>query len=322
MKEAVEHDAEGYAMTDIKTGGFALSKLKEKRDAYVKRLNGIYANNLDKDKVDLVRGFAKFVGPKQVECNGQVYSAKHICIAVGGKPAMPDIPGIEHTINSDGFFDLSDVPAKVAVVGAGYIAVEMAGILNAFGSDTTLITRGPKALRTFDADISDALADEMKNAGVTLVNNATVASISCVDGKKTLDIGNGKTLDGFDVVLYAIGRTMVADQLDLAKTGLSVNKRGYIDVDEFENTKVDGVYALGDINGQVQLTPVAIAAGRALAERLFNNKPDSRLDYHLIPTVVFSHPPIGTVGLTQQQAEEKFGSDNVKVYRSTFTNMY
>lgn len=322
MAERLHHDAEGYCFTDVGKCNFNLQDFKEKRDAYVKRLNGIYARNLDNDKVELVRGFAKFSGHRTVECNGKQYRAKHIVLAIGGKPRMTKIPGIEHAINSDGFFDLTMVPKKVAVVGAGYIAVELAGIFNSLGSDTTLITRGAKALRNFDTMLSDTLAEEMKNAGITLKGNTEVVSITAAEGVKTLQYKDGNSETGFDCVLYAIGRVPRCEEINLEKTGLKPNPRGYIDTDQFEQTKISGIYALGDMNGKVELTPVAIAAGRAVAERLFNGNPNSKLDYTLVPSVVFSHPPIGSVGLSEQQAQKMYGKKNLKVYKSTFTNMY
>ncbi|KAJ8310171.1 hypothetical protein KUTeg_012036 [Tegillarca granosa] len=228
-----------------------------------------------------------------VEVNGEVYSAKHILIATGGKPHIPNIPGAEHGISSDGFFELEDLPKKVAVVGAGYIAVELAGIFNALGADTSILIRFDK------------------------VKSVTKES----DGTLTLDTTTGP-ITQVNCLLWAIGRTPNTDNLGVDKLGLNQDKHGHIVVDEYQNTNVPNIYALGDVCGKALLTPVAIAAGRHLAHRVFNNEPERKLDYTNIPTVVFTHPPTGTVGLNQDEAEEKYGKDKIKIYSTTFTPLY
>jgi len=263
IKEALE-DARGYGFDVPHDVGFNFGALKEKRDAYVERLNGIYLRNLERSKVDLVRGEANFVGPKSLECNGVTYTAPHICIAVGGAPTIPNIPGVENIITSDGFFDLTEIPKKVAVVGAGYIAVELAGILNILGSEVSLFVRGHRALRRFDSMVSTILDEEMTNQGINVVRNTTIGAIT-KDADGTMSVSpttDGKEADaiaGFDCILYAIGRKPLVG-MGLDKAGIELTNRGYIKTDDFQNTNVPGVYALGDVCGKVELTPVAIAA--------------------------------------------------------------
>jgi len=244
-------------------------------------------------------------------------------IATGGRPTFSQgTPGIEHTISSDGFFELPHQPKKVCVVGAGYIAVELAGIFNALGSDTSLLIRQDMFLRTFEQLCRETLFSEMKSAGVNIVTNSLVKEIVLEkDGKKSVHLVNGKVLEGFDCVLVAIGRQPNVEGLNLDKIGVKLNAKGFIAVDEYQNTDVPNIYALGDACGQAELTPVAVAAGRKLSDRVFGGKEDSKLDYSNIPTVVFSHPPIGTVGMSEEEARAKHG-DNVKVYKAVFTPMY
>jgi len=319
------HAAKHYGFTGVVEGSkFDWATLKTARDKYVVRLNGIYGNNLANSGVALVKGEASFTGPKQVEVGGVTYTADHVMIAVGGKPTVPDIPGAEHCITSDGFFALEAQPAKVAVVGAGYIAVELAGIFNALDSDTTLFVRGDKALRKFDALVRDTLDVEMQKQGLAVVPHATPASVvKEADGTLTLQLADGSSHAGFDQIVMAIGRTPVTDPLQLAKAGVTLQaKSPYISVDAFQNTAAENVYALGDVCGHVELTPTAIAAGRRLSDRLFGDLPESKADYDLVPTVVFSHPPIGTIGLPEADAVAKYGADQIKTYTSTFVNLF
>ncbi|OQR89180.1 glutathione reductase, partial [Achlya hypogyna] len=312
------HSARAYAfkgIEDIKFGAFDWAVMKAKRDAYVKWLNEMYGEGMVEDKVDLVVGAAKFVNNHTVEVNGVQYTAKHILIAVGGVPTMPAIPGIEHAISSDGFFALETQPRKVAVVGAGYIAVELAGIFNALKSDTTVFCRGNQVLRTFDPIVRDLVNTEMEHAGVHFVRESGITAIvRAADGTLTVEAtvaGVPSSLHGFDVVLFAIGRTPRTHDLGLAHTDVALSADQFIVVDKQENTSVEGVYAVGDVTTTGwELTPVAIAAGRRLADRLFGGEPDACVHYHQIPTVVFSHPPIGTVGLTEPQAIAEYGAHN------------
>jgi len=209
------------------------------------------------------------------------------------------------------------------VVGAGYIAVELAGMLNTLGSDVSLFIRYNEFLRTFDEILRSTLAEEMKEKGPKVVQNSIVKSVTRhPDGTLSLTTNLGQDFSGFDTLIWAIGRLPNAEKLDLDKAGVRLNHLGYIETDDFQNTTAPGIYSVGDISGRVQLTPVAIAAGRRLADRLFGNKPEAKLDYDNIASVVFSHPPIGTVGLTEEHAKAKYGEKQIKVYTSKFTNMY
>jgi len=254
----------------------------------------------------------------------RVLKAKHVMIACGGEPTLPDIPGVEHAINSDGFFDLKEQPKKVAVIGAGYIAVEMAGILHGLGSDSHLFFRGETVLRRgFDPYIVETLMAEMEAHGPTMHKLSTPKEIiKQADGSMTLVTADGQQHHGFDCVLSAIGRKPVTDILNLSAAGVETTDRGFIKVDKFENTSTAGVYAIGDATTTgYELTPVAIAAGRRLGDRLFGGEPNARIMYDEIATVVFSHPPIGTIGLTEPAAIEEYGAENVKVRQARFPSM-
>ncbi|MFP1763508.1 glutathione-disulfide reductase [Lonsdalea quercina] len=321
IAEAIHNYGPDYGF-DVTVNGFNWDTLVKNRSAYIDRIHHSYDNVLSKNQVELIRGFARFVDAHTVEVNGEEITADHILIATGGRPTLPDVPGAEYGINSDGFFELDALPRRVAVVGAGYIAVEIAGVLNALGAETHLFVRKHAPLRQFDPLIVDTLVEVMKAEGPSLHTESTPkAVVKNADGSLTLQLEDGKS-QTVDCLVWAIGRQPATDNLNLQAAGVELDDRGYVKVDKFQNTNVSGIYAVGDNTGAVELTPVAVAAGRRLSERLFNNKPNEHLDYSNIPTVVFSHPPIGTVGLTEPQAREKYGDEQVKVYQSSFTAMY
>lgn len=328
------HEAKGYGF-DVGLKAFSWEQLKEKRDAYIVRLNGIYSNNLGKDGIELISGFAKFVNNNTVEVNGMHLTAKHILIAVGTRPWVPSIPGIDLAITSDGFFELATMPKKVCVTGAGYIGVELAGIFNALGVSTTLVIRQSEFLRSFDTIIKESIMDMYIKAGVKIVSCSEISGIvntAGATGGKSLDVqivGTAKgsektfsTLNGFDEVVFAAGRVPNIENLNLGATSVTLDKSGYINVDEYQNTDAPGILALGDVCGVASLTPVAIAAGRRLSDRLFGGKPTAKLDYTNVPSVIFSHPTAGSVGITEGEARAKYGAEGVKIYTSKFTNMY
>ena len=322
IAEAIYKYAPDYGF-DIDVKGFEFATLVKNRTAYIDRIHTSYNNVLTKNGVDVITGYAKFVNKNTVEVNGENISADHILIAVGGTPARPDIPGAEYGIDSDGVFELQILPKRVAIVGAGYIAVEIAGVFNALGSETHLFVRKDRPLRQFDGDIVDVLTKVMADDGLTLHTHATPKEvIKNLDDSITLVLEDGRT-QTVDALIWAIGRKPLTQDLGLDNAGVLTNTQGKIMTDKFQNTNVSGIYAVGDVieNG-IELTPVAVAAGRRLSERLFNKKPDEHLDYTLVPTVVFSHPPIGTIGLSEDAAKEQFGDDNVKIYQSNFTPMY
>lgn len=307
---------------DVTINKFDFATLKANRQAYIDRIHGSYERGFDSNGVERVYEYARFVDPHTVEVAGERYTAPHILIATGGHALYPNIPGSEYGITSDGFFELDEVPKRTAVIGAGYIAIEVAGVLNALGSDTHLFVRKDRPLRTFDKDIVDVLVDEMAKSGPTLHTHANATEVvKNADDSLTISFNNGETIT-VDCLIWAIGRAANTSGFGLEKTGVKLTEKGTIYSDEFENTSVPGIYALGDVTGKLDLTPVAVKAGRQLSERLFNNKADAKLDYTDVATVVFSHPVIGSVGLTEEKAIAKYGPENIKVYKSSFTPMY
>ncbi|MFT4195028.1 FAD-dependent oxidoreductase, partial [Ottowia sp.] len=288
------------------------------------RLNGIYEGLMTGAQVQVLRGHARLAGANTVEVkddNGATlrHTARAILIATGGRPFVPPVPGRELAVTSDDMFDLPAFPRRLAVVGGGYIGCEMASIFHGLGAEVTLIYRGEQVLRGFDDEVRDFTAEEMRKAGVQLRLRSDVARIDALpDGARRVTLQAGATLDA-DVVLYATGRQPNVAGLELAEAGVRQQANGAIEVDEHFATSVPGVYALGDVVGRMELTPVALAEAMALVDHLLGpapGKPARRMDYAHIPTAVFTHPPIGTVGLTEQAARERFGA--VRVYRSDF----
>lgn len=327
IAEAIKLYAPDYGF-DVELKNFDFAKLVESRQAYISRIHTSYGNVLGKNNVDVINGFARFVDSKTVEVTlasgeKELISADHILIATGGRPSRPAIKGAEYGIDSDGVFALHALPKRVAVVGAGYIAIELAGVMNSFGVETHLFVRQHAPLRNFDPMIVETLLEVIAQDGITLHTQAIPQEIvKNADGSLTVKLEDGRE-QTVDCLIWAIGREPATDVINLQAAGVETNARGFIKVDKFQNTNVPNIYAVGDIiEGGIELTPVAVAAGRRLSERLFNNKPNEHLNYELVPTVVFSHPPIGTIGLTEPKAIEQYGAENVKVYKSSFTPMY
>ncbi|MCJ1369458.1 Glutathione reductase [Loxospora ochrophaea] len=329
------HDAKAYGFSVQETAPFDWTTFKHKRDAYIRRLNGIYEKNLSNDKVEYIHGRAHLISKNEAEVvlddgSKETIRAKKILLATGGHPTLPNIPGTDLGITSDGFFELETRPEKVALVGAGYIAVEMAGMFNALGSETHLFIRHDKFLRAFDPIIQDKIFTEYQRQGIHIHTHSTQTKVEPIAGKpgwKTLhytdSTTSGSTLD-LDCLLWAIGRSPEVEDLGLVAAGVKQNERGQIIADDYQNTNVENIYALGDVCGKVELTPVAIAAGRRLSDRLFGppQLSTSKLDYSNIPSVVFAHPEVGSIGLTEPDARAKFGDHNVKVYNTSFTALY
>ncbi|GGP72724.1 glutathione-disulfide reductase [Shewanella algicola] len=322
VAEAMNLYAKDYGF-DVTVNKFDWNTLVDNREAYISRIHAAYGRGFENNKVTLINGYGRFVNNNTIEVNGEHYTADHIVVATGGAPTFPDIPGAEYGIDSDGFFELREQPKRVAVVGAGYIAVEVAGVLHALGSETHLLVRKHAPLRNFDPILIDGLVEAMAADGPTLHTHSVPKSVSKnVDGSLTLALENGESLT-IDCLIWAIGRSPSTANIGLEHTDVQLDANGYVITDEQQNTTAKGIYCVGDIMaGGVELTPVAIKAGRLLSERLFGNMPNAKMDYSLIPTVVFSHPVIGTMGLTEPEAAEKYGLDNIKVYSSTFTSMY
>jgi len=313
-------DAADYGF-DIDVRDNDWTVLKQKRDAYIARLNGIYARNLGAKGVTHMHGSARFVDSHTVEVDGTRMTAPHIVIATGGVPIVPDLPGAGLGISSDGFFALERRPKRVAIVGSGYVACELAGAFHELGSQVELFIRKDHVLTHFDVMLGTSLMREMRAAGMTVHEHVIPAAIREKSSGKTLVAADGREFAGFDAVLWAVGRAPNVAGLDLPRAGVRQGGGDFIVTDEFQNTNIPGIYAIGDVTGRAALTPVAIAAGRRLSDRLFNGESDRRLDYSSIATVVFTHPPIGTVGLTESEARAKYGNA-VKVYVADFTPMY
>ncbi|KAL8770319.1 MAG: hypothetical protein Q9209_003955 [Squamulea sp. 1 TL-2023] len=329
------HEAAAYGFNIKETGPFDFKTFKHKRDDYIRRLNGIYERNLEKDHVEYLHGRAHLLSKNEVEVildNGskETIRAKKILIATGGHPNIPShIPGAELGITSDGFFDLETLPKRVALVGAGYIAVEMAGMFHHLGSETHLFIRHETFLRNFDPMIQETIVKEYERQGMHIHRNSSQSKVVKKDDKwmtmhyTDKSSPNSNTID-LDCLLWAIGRSPEVEDLCLDKAGVKQDKQGHIIADDYQNTNVENIYSLGDVCGKIELTPVAIAAGRLLANRLFGGPQykDAKLDYTNIPSVVFAHPEVGSIGMTEQEALEKFGEKNLKIYKTDFTAMY
>ena len=314
-------DAGGYGY-DLTKNGFDWSKLVAKRETYISNINSWYHDYMKQLGVDEIEGEASFLDAHTIAVDGKHYSARHIAIATGTVPHCPDVPGVEHAITSDGFFALEQQPARVVIAGSGYIAVELAGVLNALGSEVTLYLRKQHVLGEFDSLLKDTLFEELAKSGVELRTQCEITRIERNStGKISIEDNQGVGMQDLDQVIYAIGRDPDLDVLKLENASIKLTDRGYIETDLYQQTNQPHIFALGDITGRTPLTPVAVAAGRRLADRLYNNQSDRHLNYELIPSVVFSHPPIGTVGATEAAARAEFG-DRVKVYQTRFTAMY
>jgi glutathione reductase (NADPH) len=328
-KKVMWHAADlAQAFRDAVSYGFAVNEpvhnwqqLVQRRSAYIERLNGIYDRNLANRKVDWITGTATFTGPGQVTVDGTDYQAEHIIIATGGEPSWPDLPGADLGITSDGFFALQERPQKVAMVGSGYISIELGGVLQSLGSDVKIFARYGSVLRSLDDMLQKGVLEALQDHGVDIELHSVPASLERNSEGLALTLENGKTFGGFDAVIWAVGRRPLTEGLGLEALGVQLDERGFVPTDKFQQTNVEGIYALGDVAGTVALTPVAIAAGRRLSDRIFGGMAGRYLDYNNVPTVIFSHPPIGTVGMTEAEAREAHG-DDVTVYTSSFVSLY
>lgn len=307
---------------NVTHGGLDWNTLVSAREQYISNIHKFYNGYLERLNITHIQGFGRFVDKNTLMVNDKQYRAKHIVLAPGGKPTIPDIAGAEQGIDSDGFFQLDHCPESCTVVGSGYIAVELACVLNALGCKVTQVIRKSSILRSFDEMLSEELMAEMRKAGIDIIDQCLPEKVTLDEhGHKILHTSKG-SLPATETLIWAIGRTPQTAEINLSAAGLTTDANGYLNTDKYQNTSTEGIYAVGDITGRAQLTPVAVAAGRRLASRLFDNQKDLHLSYDNIPTVVFSHPPIGTIGLTEQQAIDQFGAEQVKVYRSSFTPMF
>ena len=298
---------------------FDWATLIANKDREINRLNGIYRNLLVNSGVTLIEGHARLTGPNEVEINGQRHTAKHILIATGGWPQIPEIPGHEHAISSNEAFFLKELPKRVLVVGGGYIAVEFAGIFHGLGAKTSLLYRGDMFLRGFDGAVRKHLHEELTKRGMDVQFNADIERIDKQpDGSLKATLKDGRELMA-DCVFYATGRRPMLDNLGLETTGVKLDKRGFVEVDDLYQSAEPSILAIGDVIGRVQLTPVALAEGMAVARRLFKPEQYRPVDYQMIPTAVFSLPNIGTVGLSEEQAIE--AGHKVQIFESSFRPM-
>lgn len=296
--------------------------LVQRREAYIERLNGIYARNLDKRTVTWVHGEAKLVGSESVMVGEARYTASHILLAMGGEPMVPELPGAELGITSDGFFALQERPRRVGVIGSGYIAVEIAGVLASLGSEVQLFARYDSILRGLDEMLQAAAISALEEQGARVHLHSIAAALRQTGAGVEIECENGSHSEPFDAVVWAVGRQPLTAAVGLDTAGVALSSRGHVQVDKYQQTNVPGIYAIGDVTGQAELTPVAIAAGRRLSDRVFGGMAERHLDYANIPTVIFSHPPIGTVGMTEAEARKQYGDAAVKVYSASFAPLY
>ncbi len=306
-------EARGYGWS-VSQPLFDWKTLLANKDREISRLNGVYARLLQEAGVEVVHGRGRVLDAHSVAVGDRVLTARHLLVATGGHAVKPDIPGAALGITSDQAFYLEALPRRVVLIGGGYIAVEFASIFNGLGVETTLVHRGARLLRGFDDELGTVLAEELVQHGVTLVLNEAVQALAQAGGALQVTLGSGRTLDA-DLVMFATGRQPNVAGLGLQEAGVALASNGAILVNDFFCSSVPSIHAIGDVIDRVQLTPVAIAEGMALARTLFKDEP-SVLDYANIPTAVFSHPNIGTVGLTESQARERHA--NIKVYRTRF----
>lgn len=306
---------------DCEVKGHDWAALKSRRDTYIERLNTLYETNLDRRGVTYLAGKAHFVDAHTISVAGKRYEADRIVIATGGRPMVPDIPGAELGITSDDFFELEERPQRVLIAGSGYIAVELAGVFSALGSDVQLVVRKDRVLRDFDDMLSSELMEAMDHDDIDLVTGIVPHAVQETADGLVLHAVDGRTLGPVDCLLWAIGREPNTEGLDVANAGVEQDVLGFIPTDKYQQTNVENIFAVGDVTGRDALTPVAIAAGRRLADRLYGGMEGRHLEYELIPTVIFSHPTIGTVGLTEEAARAQYG-DDVKVYTTGFIGMY
>ncbi len=309
------HDAAGFGWT-VGESRFDWSRLIANKNSEIQRLNGVYGNLLGNSGVEIINGHAQMFDAHAVTVGDKTYTAENILIATGGWPSVPDIPGIEHVITSNEAFFLERLPDRIVIVGGGYIAVEFAGIFHGLGARVTQLYRGPLFLRGFDDDLREALAEEMRKKGVDLRFDANVSRIDKTDEALALTLTDGSTIEA-DVVMYATGRSPKIQDLGLGNVGVQLNGKGAVVVDEYSRSTVPHIFAVGDCTDRINLTPVAIKEGQAVAETVFGGRP-TKPDHTIVPSAVFSQPPIGSVGLTEAEAREDHSID---VYLSRFKPM-
>ena len=318
------HDAQDYGF-DLSIGDLNWKKLVAKRENFIGGIIDWYHDYLAESKVEVIEGFAKFIDNKTLEVDGEQYTADHIVISTGGRPIVPaNIEGAEYGLTSDQFFqDLDEVqPQKVVVVGGGYIALEFAMLMNGLGSDVSVLHQGWPVLEGFDGTLRTTLRRQMEADNITLNDEGIISKIEKIsEDNLTIYFEDGTQIENVNALIWAIGRVPNTDNIGLENTDVALDTRGMVVVDDEEKTSVEGIFALGDIIGKAPLTPVAIAAGRRLGDRLYGGKPNRKMSYDNIATVMFTHPPIGTIGLSEEKARAEYGNQ-VKVYQTSFVPLY
>eukprot|EP00736_Rhodelphis_marinus_P010223 Rmarinus@m.26624 len=310
-------DSKSYGWEFDQKPAFNWNTLRDNKNKEISRLNGIYTGILERNGVTVFRGAAKFKDAHTIDVGGETVTFDKALIATGSWPYIPAFPGHEHAVTSNEMFHLDNLPKRLIVVGGGYIAVEFACIMKGLGCDVSLMYRGPLFLRGFDHDVRQFLANQMKGQGIDLCFNSNIASITKEsDGSLTCTLEDGRTCTS-DMVMYATGRVPLSGEIGVADIGVKMNDKGAIAVNEYSQTSVENIYAVGDVTDRVNLTPVAIAEGHCFADTVFGGK-DRKPDHELIPTAVFSQPTIGTCGLTEEQARAKYGKDNLLIFRADF----
>lgn len=320
VNAAIQRYGPGYGFK-TENVSFDYTEFLKARDGYVERSRSGYTTRFEKNNIELFEGHARFVNEHEIEINGEIIYADKIILATGGRPRKPEVKGVELTDDSDDFFNWTTLPESVAVVGAGYIAVELAGVLHGLGVESHLVVRYDRPLRQFDTMLSEALVEAMEQNGPALLKHTSFDEYRQENGQIAC-YQNGEKRLVVDRVIMAVGRQANSDNIGIENVAIETDENGFVLVNDFHQTKTPHIYAIGDIIGKIDLTPVAIRAGRQISEFLFNKAKTSAIDYTNVPTVVFSHPAIGTIGYTETEAIEKFGADDIKVYRNKFFSMY
>lgn len=311
----------GFSPVQVKLDWHALVN---KRNAYIEKLRENYAKRFTQYDMTYLHGKGVFVNRNTIDVGGEHYQADHLIIATGGEPIIPnEMEGVQYAIDSDGFFSLAERPNKVAIIGSGYIGVELAGVLHGLGTETHLLIKGQRPLRRFDAILGGTLLEIMEQQKIHLHMDHHAHAITLQeDGRKTIHCRSGSIIEDLDTVIVAVGRAPRTFGLNLESLKIKRDDRGLITVDRYQNTSIPGIYAIGDVTDAPALTPVAIAAGRKLADRLFGKQKEAHLNYDNICSVIFTHPPIGSVGLSEEEALAKYGKEKIKIYQTRFNPMY
>jgi glutathione reductase (NADPH) len=307
---------------DVQAGPVDWAHFVALREAYIDRIHASYDRRLAAADISRFSGNGKLLGEGRVAVGELVLRAPHILLATGGSATHLDVPGAERAVDSDGFFALRSQPRRVALIGSGYIAVELAAVFAALGSEVAVIARGRRLLGHFDEELGLVLAERLAEHAIRVHTGCPVAALAAGEGDTTrIELVGGETIGPFDCVIQAIGRHPNSADLGLEATAVEVDGAGHVLVDAMQNTAEEGVYALGDLTGPIALTPVAISQGRKLADRLFGGQTEARFDPRMVPSVVFSHPPVATIGISEAEAVEAHGREAVRTYRSRFTPM-